>query len=57
MADFPHDWVKSTLGHGEMMCLACGITNREAAVLGELLHCEVKAKGYAALKARETDNG
>lgn len=30
-----HDWVKSTLGHGETMCRVCFITNREAAVLGE----------------------
>lgn len=30
-----HDWQPSTLGHGETMCAACKITNREAAVLGE----------------------
>ena len=29
-----HDWVRSTLGHGETMCRRCLITNREAAVLG-----------------------
>lgn len=59
MADIPHDWIKSTLGHGETMCLACGITNREAAVLGKMSHCEKRAEGYRlrreepALKARE----
>lgn len=31
-----HEWVKSTLGHGEQMCAHCGVTNREAAVFGEL---------------------
>lgn len=35
-----HDWVKSTLGHGETMCSRCRITNREAAVLGKLNECE-----------------
>lgn len=34
-----HDWTASTLGHGESMCRKCGITNREAAVLGELNVC------------------
>jgi hypothetical protein len=34
-----HAWVKSTLGHGETMCDRCGITNREAAVLGMLNEC------------------
>ena len=31
-----HDWVPSTLGHGETMCRRCAITNREAAVLGRI---------------------
>ncbi len=29
-----HEWVPSTLGHGERMCKHCYMTNREAAVLG-----------------------
>lgn len=36
-----HDWQPSTLGHGETMCSRCKITNREAAVLGELNSCPV----------------
>jgi hypothetical protein len=36
----PHLWTKSTLGHGESMCQYCHITNREAAVLGTLNHCD-----------------
>jgi hypothetical protein len=28
-----HEWILSTLGHGETMCKFCHITNREAAVL------------------------
>lgn len=35
-----HDWIKSTLGHGETMCRKCFITNREAAVLGRSDICE-----------------
>lgn len=29
-----HDWVPSTLGHGETMCTRCSATNREAAAVG-----------------------
>lgn len=36
-----HDWIKSTLGHGETMCSRCFITNREAAVLGKSNDCDV----------------
>lgn len=36
-----HNWIKSTLGHGETMCSRCAITNREAAVLGILSNCNV----------------
>lgn len=36
-----HDWIKSTLGHGETMCSRCFITNREAAVLGKTNDCDV----------------
>ncbi len=44
-----HDWIPSTLGHGETMCRNCFGTNRELAVLGQLNECssapEVKDKG------------
>jgi hypothetical protein len=36
-----HDWIKSTLGHGETMCSSCFITNREAAALGKTNECDV----------------
>ncbi len=36
-----HDWVPSTLGHGDVMCRHCFMTNREAAALGALNECEV----------------
>lgn len=39
-ATMQHDWVKSTLGHGEQMCSRCFVTNREAAALGMLDHCD-----------------
>ena len=29
-----HVWVKSTLGHGELMCSRCYATNREALAIG-----------------------
>jgi hypothetical protein len=38
-----HDWIKSTLGHGETMCSRCFITNREAAALGCSNFCDVPA--------------
>lgn len=31
----PHNWIPSTLGHGEAMCSRCRMTNREAMALGE----------------------
>jgi hypothetical protein len=37
-----HDWIKSTLGHGELMCKRCLVTNREATALGILDKCEEK---------------
>lgn len=40
MSKQPHKWVKSTLGHGEMMCVHCKGTNREIAVIGDLDHCD-----------------
>src|SRR5580693_8263066 len=39
--DMQHDWVPSTLGHGETMCSRCFVTNREAAVLGCANVCDV----------------
>ena len=29
-----HNWIDSTLGHGESMCSRCFITNREASAIG-----------------------
>jgi hypothetical protein len=43
----PHQWVPSTLCHGEVMCKVCTVTNREASVLGELDWCR------AALEVKE----
>lgn len=37
-----HDWIKSTLGHGETMCSRCFVTNREAAALGISNSCDVQ---------------
>ena len=36
-----HDWIPSTLGHGDTMCRRCWVTNLEAAVLGCMDHCDV----------------
>ena len=35
-----HNWVPSTLGHGETMCRDCWMTNREAAALRCTEVCE-----------------
>lgn len=35
-----HDWARSTLGHGELMCRRCCMTNREATALGRFERCE-----------------
>ncbi len=37
----PHDWIPSTLGHGETMCNRCFTTNREVAALGITNACDV----------------
>lgn len=34
-----HDWVPSTLGHGNKMCRRCWATDLEAAALGQLNDC------------------
>lgn len=34
-----HDWIPSTLGHGETMCRRCCVTNREAAAIG-MIECD-----------------
>ena len=34
-----HDWIKSTLGHGDLMCRRCFVTNLEAAAIG-MAECE-----------------
>lgn len=44
-----HDWVASTLGHGERMCRRCKMTNRESWVLGR---CQVPP----AEKTKEQDD-
>lgn len=48
-----HRWVKSNLGHGETMCAKCFVTNREAAVLGELNVCPVADKQGAERDTEE----
>ncbi len=50
-----HDWIKSTLGHGETMCSRCFITNREAAVLGVSDSCDVPPKPPVAANENATE--
>lgn len=38
-----HEWIKSTLGHGETMCARCFVTNREAAAI-RMHECDVPPK-------------
>lgn len=51
----PHDWIASTLGHGETMCRVCKVTNREAAVIGIANHCET-AMELQSKKEQENEN-
>lgn len=37
-----HDWVKSTLGHGNTMCRRCCVTDLEAAAIG-MTECDAPA--------------
>ena len=46
-----HDWITSTLGHGETMCRRCRITNREAAALGVMNVCDVPLERDGAIYA------
>ena len=42
-AKVPHDWLVSTLGHGELVCGACHATNREIIFIGDPNHCPERA--------------
>ncbi len=35
----PHNWIASTLGHGETYCTQCHATNREIMVIGDMNRC------------------
>lgn len=48
----PHDWIPSTLGHGETMCRRCFATNREAAVLG-MVTCDAPEPAPPAANQNE----
>jgi hypothetical protein len=43
-----HHWVPSTLGHGNRMCAACGITDLEAEAIGQQ-RCDAPKPPAAAL--------
>lgn len=36
-----HNWTKSTLGHGNLMCRRCFATDLECMALGDIDHCNV----------------
>lgn len=36
MKILPHNWIASTVGHGEKQCSNCRITNREADAIGSM---------------------
>lgn len=52
-----HNWIPSTLGHGETMCSRCFVTNREAAVLGTLNACDAPAPKAANENQVAEDDG
>ena len=51
-----HEWIISTLGHGETMCRNCFITHREAAVLGMLLTCDAPDQSPMAAPPEQISN-
>lgn len=51
-----HNWIKSTLGHGETMCSYCMVTNREAAVLGITNTCDSVRNPANKKQVEEQDN-
>lgn len=48
-----HDWILSTLGHGDTMCRRCLMTNLEAAALGLSIKCDVPPKETAVPESKE----
>lgn len=48
-----HEWVKSTLGHGYLMCRRCSMTDLEAAALGRLERCEPPSVGNSTVRPDE----
>lgn len=40
MTNNPHKWERSRLGHGNMFCPVCCMTDLEAIVLGRYMECE-----------------
>jgi len=47
-----HDWVPSTLGHGNQMCRRCWVTDMEAAAIG-MTECDAPAPKAANENAQE----
>ena len=57
MTNFPHNWIKSRLGHGEWQCTHCLATNREIAVIGDPNHCpDAAAKRASVLVPADTQS-
>lgn len=36
---YPHEWVKSEIGHGNFQCVYCYATDCEIEVIGDMNHC------------------
>lgn len=50
-----HDWIKSTLGHGNAMCRRCFVTDMEAGALGITNSCDVPPPSPAPLNDNAVD--
>lgn len=48
-----HEWINSTLGHGEQMCRHCKVTNREAAAIGIMEECSAQRRDAVIDAVRE----
>ncbi len=50
-----HDWIKSTLGHGNTMCSRCFVTDLEAAAIG-MVECDVPPSAPKASNDNAVDH-
>lgn len=53
--EHPHNWIQSPLGHGNMYCTKCCVTDLEAAVL-DIKYCAKAAEPPKPANDKVTDD-